>query len=141
MLELINKKADLEDIKYYEDALYCEHKEKRDLDFIYPNNYTCLKYSEERECEVIYYNNKKIGYLSYIKIDDYVNIKRVYVDRDYRLVGVGTQIVKELLNRYKDLRRVEIKTYLLGGYKLFNKLNFNLFSINLNGSLQMELEK
>ena len=125
-----------EQIKDFNYKLYLHHKNSRDIDFEYPKiNWGQL--SRYNKC--VYVNNELVGFVS-LKMysEQYVELKRIYVNEFHRRKGIGTAILEKLFEDCEDYVIVNLKTYTYEGLKLFEKNGFKIININKNGSLIME---
>ena len=63
------------------------------------NNYIDTSISKElKEYKIILFNNKAIGCLLIKKQDDGVLIDEIYLEESYRNLGIGTEIIKNILD-------------------------------------------
>lgn len=89
----------------------------------------------------MYLDEKIIGYVSAeILLDgDFVRIRRVYIEEEYRRNKYATTMIIDLLheNVKNDNSDVYAGVYLLSGYKLFKSLGFEIYDIGKNGKLYM----
>lgn len=131
------REATIDEILNFERKLYFHHLEKRDCEWDEPTAMKCLNYSVYRVCKVITYKNKPIAYIQYFMVSGDVEIKRLWVEEDYRELGIATQIIRELFIDNKNIENIELHTYTYSGLKLFQKLGFDIVGIRRNGSMIM----
>ena len=63
------------------------------------NNYIDTSIPKElKEYKIILFNNKAIGCLLIKKQDDGVLLDEIYLEESYRSLGIGTEIIKNILD-------------------------------------------
>lgn len=123
-----------EQIKEFEYKLYLHHIDARDIDFEYPK----LEKSLSRENICAYEGDELVGFISFVKYNsNYVEIKRIWVEKEYRRKRIATQILN-LLFDCKSNFEIYLKTYTTEGLKFFLWQGFSVVSINKNGSIVMD---
>lgn len=129
------KKATIEQIEEFNYKLYLYHREVRDIEFEAPR---VREKDTERENFCAYFDGRVIGFISYEKVTkDYIEIKRIFVEKEYRRRRFATMMLNSIFNMYK-YADVTAKTYTLEGMKLFASYGFEITSMNRNGSMILE---
>lgn len=91
------KKAKLNTILTY--ATNLTEKEKLKI-----NNYVDINVVKDlKEYKIIAINDKKVGCLLVKNIDNGVMIDEIYIDKEYRSLGIGTNIIKNILDINKNV--------------------------------------
>ena len=95
--------ASIDDIDYLKQAksntIYTYANNLTEEEKIKINNYIDTSISKElKEYKIILFNNKAIGCLLIKKQDDGVLIDEIYLEEAYRNLGIGTEIIKKILD-------------------------------------------
>lgn len=69
-------------------------------------------------------NNKIIGYLYYSDIYDRVEINQIEVEEIHRNCGIGTKLLKKLIDAVQKNITLEVKIDNIPAIKLYKKFNF-----------------
>lgn len=126
--ELIS--ADNDDITYLKDTkLYNVFSYAHDLseeEISKINNYIDKHIPMEIECyKIIICDNKKVGCCLAVKKDDGVILDEIYLEEEYRNKGIGTNIIKKILQNnsivYLWVYKENVKAI-----SLYEKLGFNI---------------
>ena len=109
-----------------------------DLRYNEPNlDITSFNYSNEIEDDnyiilIVLKDKKEVGFIhSYIKNNKAI-IDSIYIEKEYRNMGLGTELVKKL---YDYLDSYELEVTIENGnkaYFLFNKLGFKITKVVMN---------
>ena len=73
----------------------------------------------------IYLNDKHVGYVSIIKRDDGLELSDFYIFKEYQNQGIGTQVLKILINQYQHLYLYVFKNN-LRAINLYQRLGFSI---------------
>ena len=95
--------ASIDDIDYLKQAksntIYTYASNLTEEEKIKINNYVDNSISKElKECKIILFNNKIIGCLLIKKQDDGVLLDEIYLEESYRNLGIGIEIIKNILD-------------------------------------------
>lgn len=123
-----------EQIKEFEYKLYLHHEDARDINFEYPK----LEKSLSRENMCAYDGDTLVGFISFKKITkEYAEIKRLYVDKEFRRKRIATKIINLLFDK-TGVDTLSAKVYTFEGIRFFLWYGFDVTSVNKNGSIVMD---
>lgn len=124
------KKATKKNIKYLEKAKlynifqYAHNLEKEEIDRI--NRYVKIHIPMEIEdYRIINVNNNIVGCLLVVNEQDGIMIDEIYLEKDYRNKGIGTNIIKEILSQNKIVYLWVYKEN-IKALSLYKKLGFKI---------------
>ena len=69
-------------------------------------------------------NNKIIAYLYYSEIYERVEINNIEVEEKYRNMGIGTELLKRLIETVQKCISLEVRINNYNAIKLYKKFNF-----------------
>lgn len=110
------------------------------------NSYNCDKYSEKQILDffnINYYrvivakeSDKIIGYICFSIIFEECNLIKIVVDKDYRKMGIGKNLVNEMINTCKENNvskiYLEVREDNISAISFYEKLGFEFENLRPN---------
>ena len=71
---------------------------------------------------IIYYKGIRVGFYTIKEYTDYIEIENICILKEYQGLGIGTKVLKDILNINKDIKLQYFKCNPVG--KLYKRLGF-----------------